>query len=169
MLSAKEQFFLGTTHSNTIVPRLGVDLDISQTVQSTGSDCQQQRAQPVANGQALRFTQTTSEPNESSVKRPLMNSNSHSPPTSPQSEADAAQQIGLSNLPTHQPIDMEFKNLSLTVKLGFRRGSSCLLIFYWFLIVIIDTLIHTKQFITSFPFDFSFIHSFISVDHLSFD
>lgn len=27
-----------------------------------------------------------------------------------------------SNLPAREPIDMEFKNLSLTVKLGFRKG-----------------------------------------------
>lgn len=27
-----------------------------------------------------------------------------------------------SNLPSREPVDMDFKNLSLTVKLGFRRG-----------------------------------------------
>lgn len=113
MLSAKEKFFLGTAHPTTTpVPGLGVDLAIVEDRQ------QPVRPSTLTNGRATKLVQTDIEMDsdrgvavEQGIQKDTDSSNSPK-------EANG----GLSNLPSHQPVDMEFKNLSLTVKLGFRRG-----------------------------------------------
>ncbi|KAI8119326.1 ATP-binding cassette sub-family G member 1 [Lucilia cuprina] len=108
MLSARDQFF-STTAPSTAAMGLGLEV--------------------VSESQPPVYNTTT---------MPLLTSNGHldyknggrTPANSPVEtqaptlKSEMAKDNGrFSNLPTREPIDMEFKNLSLTVNLGFRRGN----------------------------------------------
>lgn len=105
MLSARDQFLSSTTSSTA---GIGLGVEIVSSSQ-----------QP---------------PVYSSTTMPLVSSNGHMEKTNGRTPANSPVDTQIpkiksvtdngrfSNLPSRNPIDMEFKNLSLTVKLGFRKG-----------------------------------------------
>ncbi|KAM7352809.1 ATP-binding cassette sub-family G member 4 isoform 1-T4 [Cochliomyia hominivorax] len=106
MLSARDQFFSGTAPSSA-----GIGLGV-EVVSSPPPPVYKSTTVPLlsSNGH-LDYKNGGRTPANSPVET--------KPPTI---KSEMAENNGrFSNLPSREPIDMEFKNLSLTVKLGFKR------------------------------------------------
>ncbi|KAH8334078.1 hypothetical protein KR059_006478 [Drosophila kikkawai] len=113
MATAREQFLFGSDNG---VAGLGLGIEIGEV---TPSRVYNTTTVPVTSAGGWRNGQsstTTSAVNGSTTSK--------QPPLEPVEEEEVHFDIdALNNLPAREPVDMEFKELSLTVKLGFNRGS----------------------------------------------
>lgn len=111
MSSARDQFFSGTAPSSAAIG-LGVEIVSSPPP-------------PVYNTTTMPLLSSSNGHlnlrNGTGGRTPANSPTEPQPPTTIKSEI-AKDGGRFSNLPSREPIDMEFKNLSLTVKLGFRKG-----------------------------------------------
>lgn len=115
MLSAREQFF------NSDVGTAGIGIGIELGEVSTS-----QSGRGVYNATTVAVTKGQT---NSAVATPSVTATPLAPlePVVEAGEGEGEEELhfdtdALSNLPARQPVDIEFKELSLTVKLGFNRG-----------------------------------------------
>ncbi|KAH8395176.1 hypothetical protein KR222_005954 [Zaprionus bogoriensis] len=114
MLSAREQFFNGDG-GGTAGIGLGIEIGESSTSKA---------GRGVYNATTVSVTKDQL---NSAATTPTVSVTPKQPPLEPVVEAEGEEDLhfdtnALSNLPPRQPLDIEFKELSLTVKLGFNRG-----------------------------------------------
>lgn len=108
MLSARDQFFSGTTSSTAA---MGLGFEVIAENQS-----------PVYNATTMPLLALNGRHQITNGTRTPANSPIETPAPPVLKSQTAKDNGGFSNLPAREPIDMEFKNLSLTVQLGFRKG-----------------------------------------------
>lgn len=130
MLSAREQFF--NSDGGTAGIGLGIEIGESSTSKA---------------GRGV-YNATTVAVTKDQANKAAATPNATTPPSNKQAQLEPVVEGGeaeeelhfdtdaLSNLPPRQPMDIEFKELSLTVKLGFNRGEfgACLRVFIVFTI-----------------------------------
>ncbi|XP_059222107.1 ATP-binding cassette sub-family G member 4 [Stomoxys calcitrans] len=108
MLSARDQFY-----SNAASPAAAVGLGIEVVGEM----------QPVYHSTTMPLTATNGyDSRRESKTTPNSTNDSHVPALNGKSLREKDMER-FSNLPSREPVDMEFNNLSLTVNLGFRKGS----------------------------------------------
>ncbi|KAH8393163.1 ATP-binding cassette sub-family G member 4 [Drosophila serrata] len=127
MATAREQFLFGSDNG---VAGLGLGIEIGEV---TPSRVYNATTVPVTsaggwrNGQSSTTTNVVTPPSVSTPPQVAYSNGSTAskqPPLEPVEEEEVHFDIdALNNLPAREPVDMEFKELSLTVKLGFNRGS----------------------------------------------
>lgn len=126
MLSAREQFF--NSNEGTAGIGLGIEIGESSTSQA-GRGVYNATTVPMTNASSWRKGQTNTVANATptvsatpassqvvTVKQAALE------PVAEGEEDVHFDMDALSNLPGRDPVDIEFKDLSLTVKLGFNRG-----------------------------------------------
>ncbi|XP_075151469.1 ATP-binding cassette sub-family G member 4 [Haematobia irritans] len=109
MLSAREQFFSNTGPSTAAGVGLGIEVvgELQPVYNSTTTPM------TATNGYGSRRESKTVVNTSVDTQVPMSNGKSSK-------EKDVGR---FSNLPSREPVDMEFNSLSLTVNLGFRKGS----------------------------------------------
>lgn len=124
MLTAREEFFAGITPATAAIG-VGIELLSNDTNPPT---------QPVYNPTTLPLSTSNGKSYTNGVHSSLNGSatnhttqlviktNGHTINKSNDSNDDEINPF--SNLPCREPVDLEFKSLSLTVNLGFRKGKS---------------------------------------------
>lgn len=119
MLSAREQFF---NDGGTAGIGLGIEIGESSTSKA-GRGVYNATTVPMTSANSWRNGQTSSTP----TAAPVVAAAKPQAALEPVAEAEGEEDVhfntdALSNLPAREPVDIEFKELSLTVKLGFNRG-----------------------------------------------
>ncbi|XP_002065683.2 ATP-binding cassette sub-family G member 4 [Drosophila willistoni] len=130
MLNAREQFFNGGNGDGSVAG-LGLGIEITEYGVSNGGRVYNTTTVPMTSASSWRTTTTTtnSTGNATASTTPSSAQVSSSAvvtktPLEPVAEEDVHFDTdALSNLPARDPVDIEFKELSLTVNLGFNRGS----------------------------------------------
>ncbi|EDW52330.1 GM12092 [Drosophila sechellia] len=122
MATPREQFLFGSDNG---VAGLGLGIEIGEV---TSSRVYNSTTVPVGNSGGWRNAQSSVTPppipTPPQVNYTNGNAASKQPPLEPVVEEEVHFDTdALNNLPAREPVDMEFKELSLTVKLGFNRGS----------------------------------------------
>lgn len=123
MLSAREQFF----NSDGGTPGIGLGIEIGESgTAKPGRGVYNSTTVPMTSASSWRngHTNTTSTTTPTGAA-PIAAAAAKQPPLEPVVEVEEDFNIdtnALSNLPPREPVDIEFKELSLTVKLGFKRG-----------------------------------------------
>ncbi|XP_073824320.1 ATP-binding cassette sub-family G member 4 [Musca autumnalis] len=107
MLSAREQFFANTAPSSGASVGLGIEIvgEMQPVYNST--------TMPLKSANGSRRESKTPANSPVDTQEPMQNGNT----------LDGKEMERFSNLPSREPVDMQFNNLSLTVNLGFRKGN----------------------------------------------
>jgi len=126
MLSAREQFF----NSNDGTAGIGLGIEIGESSTSkAGRGVYNATTVPMTSASSWRngqgTTSTTVPPTVTVTPTSTQIAAVKQTPLEPVNEGEEEVHFdmdALSNLPGRDPVDIEFKDLSLTVKLGFHRG-----------------------------------------------
>ncbi|KAH8287869.1 hypothetical protein KR018_003602 [Drosophila ironensis] len=117
MATAREQFLFGGDNG---VAGLGLGIEIGEV---TPSRVYNPTTEPVRPVQHAALITSPSLPTPPQVGYSNGATASNQPPLEPVEEEEVHFDTdALNNLPAREPVDMEFKELSLTVNLGFKRG-----------------------------------------------
>ncbi|XP_016940306.1 ATP-binding cassette sub-family G member 4 [Drosophila suzukii] len=124
MATSREQFLFGSDNG---VAGLGLGIEIGEV---TSGRVYNTTTVPVTNSGGWRHAQSSVTPPPIPTPPQVTYTNGSSataskqPPLEPVEEEEVHFDTdALNNLPAREPVDMEFRDLSLTVKLGFNRGS----------------------------------------------
>jgi len=121
MATPREQFLFGSDNG---VAGLGLGIEIGEV---TSSRVYNSTTVPVGNSGGWRNAQSSVTPPPIPTPPQVNYTNGNAPSKQPPLEPVVEEEVhfdtdALNNLPAREPVDMEFKELSLTVKLGFNRG-----------------------------------------------
>jgi len=123
MATSREQFLFGSDNG---VAGLGLGIEIGEV---TSGRVYNTTTVPVTNSGGWRHAQSSVTPPPIPTPPQVTYTNGSSataskqPPLEPVEEEEVHFDTdALNNLPAREPVDMEFRDLSLTVKLGFNRG-----------------------------------------------
>ncbi|XP_061392278.1 ATP-binding cassette sub-family G member 4-like [Musca vetustissima] len=109
MISAREQFFANTGPTSGASVGLGIEI-VSEM-------------QPVYNSTTMPLKAANGNGSRRESKTPANSPVDTHPPTLNGNTLEEKDMGRFSNLPSREPVDMQFNNLSLTVNLGFRKGN----------------------------------------------
>lgn len=121
MLSAREQFF----NSDGGTPGIGLGIEIGESgTAKPGRGVYNATTVPMTSASSWRNGQTNTTTTATPTGAAPIASSKQTPlePVVEDEEDFHIDTNALSNLPPRDPVDIEFKELSLTVKLGFNRG-----------------------------------------------